>query len=109
MPEYNTAEERRNVTFVKNNKIMATLQIHSNNAADLNLLNEMARRMNLKTEIKIPEPETNAEHDKPVIDYEDTPERIVEKIKMGLKEVKERNAGKRKLKTLEQLLDENRD
>ena len=31
---------------------MATLQIHSNNTDDLYLLNEMARRMNLKTEMK---------------------------------------------------------
>jgi hypothetical protein len=31
---------------------MATLQIHSNNTDDLYLLNEMARRMNLKTELK---------------------------------------------------------
>ncbi len=59
---------------------MATLQIHSNNADDLYLLKEMTRRINLKTEIKVPEPETSIGRTQTVVDYEDTPERIVEKM-----------------------------
>jgi hypothetical protein len=87
---------------------MGTIQIFSNKADDLFFLREMAKRMKLKSEIEMPETTTSMEQE-PAVDYEDTPHRIVEKIKMGLKEVEERNAGKRKLKTLEQLLDENRD
>ena len=88
---------------------MATLQIHSNSTDDLYLLNEMARRMNLKTEMKIPEPETSVGRTQPAIDYEDTAEGVVEGIKRALIEVEEAAAGKRKLKTLQELLDENRD
>ena len=88
---------------------MGLLQIYSNQADDLYFLNEMARRMNLKTEMKIPEPETNVGHTQPVIDYEDTAEGVVEGVKRALIEVEEAAAGKRKLKTLKELLDENRD
>ena len=88
---------------------MGTIHIHSNEADDLYFINELARRMNLEAEIKVPETETSVGRMQPAIDYEDTPQRIFEKIKKGLKEVEERNAGKRKLKTLKQLLDENRD
>lgn len=41
---------------------MGTIHIHSNKANDLYFLNEMARRMNLKSEIKMPKPETNVAH-----------------------------------------------
>jgi len=86
---------------------MGTLQIFSNKADDLIFLNEMARRMNLKTKMKMPEPDL--EHAHPIINLEDTAEGIVEGIKRALIEVEEAHAGKRKLKTLEDLLDENRD
>jgi hypothetical protein len=86
---------------------MRTLQIFSNKADDLLLLNEMARRLNLKTELKLPE--TNPCIGRPMIEYEDTAEEVVEGIKRALLEVEESMADKRKLKTLEELLNENRD
>jgi len=85
---------------------MGTIQIHSNKTDDLYFLNELARRMNLKTEIKIPKTETSVGRMQPAIDYEDTAQRIFEKIKMGLKEVEEMKTGKRELKSLDELLDE---
>ena len=83
---------------------MGTLQIFSNKVDDLLFLNDMARRMNLKTEMQIPE--TGRQ---PAIDFEDTAEGVVEGVKRALVEVEEAVAGKRNLKTLEELLDENRD
>lgn len=49
------------------------------------------------------------EQKKRSINYEDTAEGVAEGIERALVEVEESVAGKRKLKTLEQLLDENRD
>lgn len=66
-------------------------------------LNEMARRMNLKTEMKIPEPDLDKE--KESINYKDTAEGVVEGLKLALIELEEAHAGKRKLKTLEDLPD----
>ena len=88
---------------------MGTLQIFSNKADDLLLLNEMARRLNMKTELKLPETDSGIVQKETVTDYEDTPEGIVKGVKRALIEVEESAAGKRKLKTLEELLNENRD
>ncbi len=88
---------------------MGTLQIFSNKADDLLFLNEMARRMNLKTEMQIPETGTSLGYTQPAIDYEDTAEGVVEGVKRALIEIEDTVAGKRNLKTLEELLDENRD
>lgn len=88
---------------------MGTLQIFSNKVDDLLLLNEMARRLNLKTELRLPETDANIEQKKSNIIYEDTAEDVIEGVKRALIEVGESVAGKRKLKTLEELLDENRD
>jgi hypothetical protein len=107
LPEYNTAEERRNDIFVKNNKIMATLQIFSNNTDDLYLLDEMARRMNLKTEMNIPESEKSAGRTRTVVDYEDTAEGVVEAVKRGLEFEKKLDAGLVEAQSLREMLDEN--
>ncbi|MBT3209044.1 MAG: hypothetical protein HN704_09815 [Bacteroidetes bacterium] len=88
---------------------MGTLQIHSNNIDELNLLNELAKRLMLKTEIIMPKPETNTEKIQQAIDYEDTAVGIVEGVKRALIEVKEAEDNKKELKTLTELLDENRD
>jgi hypothetical protein len=85
---------------------MATLQIHSNNTDDLYLLNEMAKRMNMKTEMKIPEPEKSAGRTQPVIDYEDTAEGVVEAIKRGLEFEKKLDAGLVEAQSLKEMLDE---
>jgi hypothetical protein len=88
---------------------MGTLQIFSNKTDDLLLLNEMARRLNMKTELKLPETDSGIALKKSAINYEDTPEGVVEGVKRALVEVEESLTGKRKLKTLEELLNENRD
>jgi hypothetical protein len=69
----------------------------------------MARRLKLKTELKLSETNSGMEQKKRSINYEDTAEGVAEGIERALVEVEESVAGKRKLKTLEQLLDENRD
>jgi len=79
---------------------MGTLQIFSNKADDLLFLNEMARRMNLRTEIQIPEIGTQ-----PVINYEDTAEGVVEAIKRGLEFERKLDAGLVEVQTLRQMLD----
>lgn len=85
---------------------MATITITSKKAEDIYFINELARRLKLETEIKTPDNEIGIGQLKPVIDYEDTPEGIVKNVKQALKEVKEARAGKRKLQTLDELLDE---
>jgi len=60
---------------------MGTIHIHSNKVDDLYFLNEMARHMNLKAEIKVLEPETSVGRIQPTIDYEDTAVQIVEGVK----------------------------
>jgi len=85
---------------------MGTIHIHSNKPDDLYILNELAKRMNLKSNIEIPEIETNISPTQPDIDYHDTPEGIVEAIKRGLQYEKELDAGLHKEKTLLELLDE---
>jgi hypothetical protein len=72
---------------------MGTLQIFSNKADDLLFLNEMARRMNLKTKMQIPETGTQ-----PAIDYEDSAEGVVEAIKRGLEFERKLDAGMWKCK-----------
>lgn len=85
---------------------MATITIKSNNAEDIYFINELARRLNLETEIKTPENEIDIGQFKPVIDYEDTPEGVVEAIKRGLEFEKKLDAGLVKAQTLREMLDE---
>ena len=85
---------------------MGTITIHSNKADDLYFINELARRLNLKTEIDTPPAEPTIGKMEPAIDYEDTPKRVVEKIQQSMDEIKLAREGKIKLQTLNELLDE---
>ena len=88
---------------------MGTITIESSKVDGLYFINELARRLNLKTKIETDVTETSSDRLATVVNYEDTPEGIVEGIQQGLKEVELAREGKIKLKTLDELLDEYKD
>ena len=90
----------------KKQATMGTILIQSEKPDDLYFLNEMARRMNLKSKIDAPVTKPNISQPEDDIDYEDTPDRIVEKIKQGLQFEKELDAGLHKEETLQDMFDE---
>ena len=83
---------------------MGTITIQSNNTGDLQFLSDLALRLGLKA--KIDAPNIN-QLEEPTIDYEDTPDGIVDGVKQGLQFVKELDAGLHKEQTLREMLDEN--
>ena len=87
---------------------MGTITIQSNNTGDLQFLSDLAFRLGLKAKIDVPEIDIKVNQlEEPTIDYEDTPEGIVDGVKQGLQFVKELDAGLHKEQTLREMLDEN--
>ncbi|OQX82339.1 MAG: hypothetical protein B6D64_00585 [Bacteroidetes bacterium 4484_276] len=71
---------------------MGTITIESKETDILYIIDELAKRLRLKSKIKA--------------DKEDIPQGIVDGIKSGLKDVEEILAGKQKRQTLKEMFDE---
>ena len=85
---------------------MGIIHIYSNKSEDLYFLNELAKRLNLKSDIETPETETAAGLTQTAIDYEDSAEGVVEAVKRGLEFERKLDAGIVKAKTFREMLDE---
>ncbi|OQX74554.1 MAG: hypothetical protein B6D61_11530 [Bacteroidetes bacterium 4484_249] len=96
------------IKFAKKNTTMNTITIKSNKPEDIYLLDELARRLNLETEIDTKD-YTGIAKQKPVQNDKDSKESILEDLRTAFREVKLAKEGKIKLKTLEDLLDEYKD
>ncbi len=88
---------------------MGTITIKSKEPDDLYFLSELVKRLGLEAEIKEDGDYVGEIKTKSIIDYEDTPEGIVEAVKRGLQYIKETKAGLHKSKTLRELITEMED